>query len=160
MGDPYYTQQSFDDIPRRRRKMGYAEKYPAPGLMRCGDCLQVLELEKFGRDAPNCLECTRAYQLARYHKNKHKRPWLDRYLRSAYGITAEEYNALFEAQGNVCAICGTDSTKGKNWCVDHNHVTGKVRAILCDGCNRGLGYFYESPTALRAAADYVEKHGK
>jgi hypothetical protein len=156
MTDPYYTQESFDSIPRPRR-MRHTEKYPAPGLMRCRSCRQVFPLDKFGRGATNCGECTRAYQLARYHDHKHERPWFANHIRRTYGITLDQYDALLAEQGGVCAICRGPST-GKNWHIDHDHITGKVRAILCNGCNVALGQMRNSPEILRAAADYLEKH--
>ena len=44
------------------------------------------------------------------------------------------------------------------WCVDHDHETGAVRGLLCRECNLGLAAFRESPTALRRAAGYLERH--
>ena len=79
-------------------------------------------------------------------------------LRKKYGITAEEYEQLFDAQGRVCAICGDPYSKGNGRLhVDHDHVTGKIRGILCQACNVTLGKMRDSPTLLRLAADYLER---
>ena len=61
---------------------------------------------------------------------------------------------MLEAQGGMCAICGTAPAAH----VDHDHETGAVRQLLCFNCNGGLGQFNNDPAALRAAADYVERH--
>jgi hypothetical protein len=61
------------------------------------------------------------------------------------------------SQGGLCAICRGDFGNGR-WdspCVDHDHVTGAVRALLCFKCNSGLGY-YEKYAAQYAA--YLEQH--
>ena len=71
-----------------------------------------------------------------------------------YGLTEIAYQAMLQAQSNLCAICGDQLIKPN---VDHNHKTKVVRGLLCDGCNRGLGYFKENSQALRTAADYIEK---
>lgn len=63
-----------------------------------------------------------------------------------------------EAQGNRCAICAKELPVGKNCHVDHSHTTGKVRALLCSGCNSGLGLYNENAAALRKAADYLDAH--
>jgi hypothetical protein len=75
-------------------------------------------------------------------------------LRGKYGITLEEYDRLLEAQGGICAICGTQPGK-RRLCVDHNHSTGLVRGLLCFRCNYGLPWFRESQKNLTAAAAYV-----
>ena len=84
-------------------------------------------------------------------------------LRTRYGITIDQYNVMLEAQGGRCTLCG--STPNPNGVraasclhVDHDHVTGAVRALLCNECNRGLGYLRDSPRLLRLAADYIERH--
>lgn len=82
-----------------------------------------------------------------------------RKLKQNYGMTLEEWNTLFASQNQCCALCGTsDFSVGKGACVDHDHVTKKVRAILCQPCNMGLGAFRDRPDVLRAAADYIEQH--
>jgi hypothetical protein len=60
------------------------------------------------------------------------------------------------AQDYVCAVCKRDPEKG-HLHVDHDHVTGKVRGLLCGACNRTLGLTSESPERLRALAEYLER---
>lgn len=74
-----------------------------------------------------------------------------------YGLTSEEYEALLAKQGGVCAICGLDEWPGKHNVprVDHDHKTGRVRGILCDHCNFGLGKFKDDPARLIAAVRYL-----
>lgn len=77
-------------------------------------------------------------------------------LKKLYGISEYEWNILFELQGRKCKICGiTDPGKG-GWQTDHNHKNKKVRGILCNKCNRGIGYFNDNPYILQLAADYLE----
>jgi hypothetical protein len=75
-------------------------------------------------------------------------------LKRKYGISIEEYDARLTAQGGVCPICLKPSNKVL--CVDHDHETRKLRDLLCDKCNRGLGYFGEDSAAMRRAADYCD----
>lgn len=76
-----------------------------------------------------------------------------RYL---YGITPEQYAARLEEQGNRCAICRTDSPgAGKSWHVDHDHETNRIRGLLCNNCNHGLGKFKDDPARLQAAITYL-----
>lgn len=88
-------------------------------------------------------------------------------LMANYGITPEQYAGLFEAQGHCCAICKVDELGGKhkdnpnrsdwNWCVDHDHVTGQVRGLLCETCNRAIGLFKDNPEIIANAARYVAR---
>ena len=94
-----------------------------------------------------------------YHKqNKDKRR--EYHLKSTYGIDEAEWNRMFEAQGGRCAICGSEDPKGNHgvFHVDHCHTTGKVRGLLCDTCNRGLGMFYDNTNTLKNAIEYLEAH--
>ncbi len=76
-------------------------------------------------------------------------------LMHRYGLTLERYRQLLESQGGLCALC----KKRPAGDVDHCHATGKVRALLCRGCNVGLGLFGDDPDRLRAAIAYLEGHG-
>jgi len=89
-------------------------------------------------------------------------------LRSAirrYGITYDEYLAMLESQGDRCAICGcmpdpNGIKAASRLHVDHDHLTGSVRQLLCGRCNQGVGCFVDDPTRLRLAAEYIERHRK
>ena len=81
-----------------------------------------------------------------------------RRLMQEFGITPKEYDGLLKDQGGKCAICGaidSDST-GRRLAVDHDHVTGKVRGLLCHNCNVGIGNFKDDPNLLRKAIKYLE----
>ncbi len=74
-----------------------------------------------------------------------------------YGITLKDYKSILEQQGNKCAICGETGPGGGrvNFYVDHDHVTNKVRGLLCHSCNVGLGHFRDSRDILSAAMQYL-----
>jgi hypothetical protein len=80
------------------------------------------------------------------------------HLKRKYGMTLGEFDRLLEAQGGGCAICGRAPGEGRKFDVDHDHVTGRVRRILCRPCNHALGLFKEDPALLLAAADYLWEH--
>lgn len=63
---------------------------------------------------------------------------------------------MLESQSGLCATKGCGA---KAEAVDHDHVTGKVRELLCHGCNMALGLLREDPQIMRGLADYAEKHG-
>ena len=81
----------------------------------------------------------------------------DRKLRTRYGIAISDYDAMLAAQSGHCAICPATEPGGraKFFHVDHDHVTGKVRGLLCSDCNLTLGKMKDSPTLLEAAASYL-----
>ena len=74
-------------------------------------------------------------------------------LKKLYGLTAERYATLLAAQGGGCAICGK-APNGRTLAVDHDHVTGAIRGLLCSGCNLGMGHLGEH---LGEAAAYIRK---
>jgi hypothetical protein len=79
------------------------------------------------------------------------------YLKRKYGITYEDYETMLANQGGGCAICGTTTPlKGKRFLnVDHDHSTGKVRGVLCQPCNTGLGKLQDSTELLQKAIAYL-----
>jgi hypothetical protein len=91
-------------------------------------------------------EKDRAYHKKYRDNNKDKRK--NGNLLWKFGITLEEYQALFEAQNGVCKLCGEEETMRKNHseekrmlAVDHDHNTGVVRGLLCARCNVNLGHY-------------------
>ena len=74
-----------------------------------------------------------------------------------YGITPEEFNKLFEAQGKRCAICGTDAPGARAWHLDHCHDTATIRGVLCRTCNLGIGHLKHDPALLLAAIEYLKR---
>jgi hypothetical protein len=111
---------------------------------------------------PGNKERVRDYARERYRSDAAYRAQLeDCRLRRTFGITLEEYGALLVAQGGVCKICGGHARKRSKYPehvglhVDHDHNTKRVRGLLCDKCNQGIGCFRDVPALLRAAADYL-----
>lgn len=78
-------------------------------------------------------------------------------LKKKYGITLSEYNNLVLEQDHKCAICKIPvSNLPKTLDVDHCHITGKIRGLLCGKCNMGIGYFKDDTTLLEAAIKYLQ----
>lgn len=78
------------------------------------------------------------------------------HVEKTYGITGEEYQRLYEAQGGVCAICQRATGARRRLAVDHDHATGYVRGLLCKTCNyKVLGHFRDDTQALFRAIDYL-----
>ena len=81
-------------------------------------------------------------------------------LKYNYGLTVEQHDKLLADQGGVCAICGeapdpNGVRASSRLHVDHDHVTRRVRGLLCTRCNQGLGYFRDRADLLLAASQYV-----
>lgn len=105
------------------------------------------------------------YFKAIYNRSQKSKPYYSKnwHLKRKYGITIEDFKAMLCSQEGVCAICKEFETVKENGRVralhvDHCHDTGKVRGLLCDSCNRGLGKFKDNPDLLDKAAQYLRKH--
>lgn len=79
------------------------------------------------------------------------------HLKKVYGLTPEAYDKMLASQNGRCAIC-KDLPGKKALAVDHDHASGKIRALLCTRCNTGLGGFKDDIYLLRQAMIYVSKH--
>ncbi len=127
---------------------------------RCGESKPVVQMRQDYRyvclvcfsDLGNDWQRRHPKQSARHKRNCH--------LSKKFGITVEEAEALLAEQGGVCAVClqPLSDARGYSPHVDHDHVTGKVRGVLCFACNSGLGHFKDNLTIMRAAISYLEKH--
>lgn len=83
-------------------------------------------------------------------KNKQRKKFNQ--IKLNYGLTQSDYEQLEKSQNYCCKICN-QLTK---LCVDHCHLTGKVRGLLCTNCNRGIGYLKESIYNLENAIQYIK----
>lgn len=82
-------------------------------------------------------------------------------LRTKYGIGVADYERMLAGQGGRCATCPrtpADEHRGR-LAVDHDHVTGAVRGLLCANCNRAIGLAADDPARLRRMADYLDGRG-
>lgn len=75
-----------------------------------------------------------------------------------FGINLNEYRRILKEQGGKCAICGSEigDVMGNRLYVDHDHVSGKVRGLLCSKCNFGLGNFNDDIELMKKAIKYLE----
>lgn len=108
----------------------------------------------------NNVEKKKADDKAWCEANRDRKTLADRrgWLRRERGITHEQYDALVNAQGGKCAICGGPprGNSKKYFHVDHDHETGAVRGLLCFPCNASLGMLKDDTDLLRKAIQYLE----
>lgn len=136
-------------------------------MKKCTKCKEEKEFTEYVKDKRSS---DGLYNICKPCKKKHypckSLPYEVRrakHLKEKYNMTLQDYSKLSEEQKGKCKICNKEETTIHNilrtikpLTVDHCHTTGKVRGLLCDSCNRALGYFKDNPIALRKAADYLE----
>jgi len=106
----------------------------------------------------NCKECGLLLSGAWTKNNKERKAELSRssWMRIRFKMTIAEYNVLLAKQGGECAICHSIAPGGVGrFHVDHDHVSGRIRGLLCTNCNNGLGRFEDNPDRLIMAAKYI-----
>lgn len=118
----------------------------------CSKC----KLRPCAPDSAWCNVCRAAYQRARRKDPEtaaKMKVWsTTTWLRRKFGIEQSEYDAMLAQQGGVCALCGAPPGRYRH-AVDHDHVTGRIRGLLCMGCNRSLGWVER--VNLEAVAAYL-----
>lgn len=136
-----------------------------PGQVKtCKTCQLELPLDRFYKDGKgrgglraSCKSCVDVVTKA-YREN---RPgwYRDTQLKGKYGISSDDYDRMSEEQGHVCKVCGKAETRTNsvNLCVDHCHVTGKVRGLICHKCNTAMGCVSDSPELLAKLIDYLKE---
>jgi len=150
-------------------------------LKECSCCKELLPKGVFNKDSNSkdglsylCRSCrskyrrqkeikerTSAYNKKYAEKNPELMKIKDRKnsLKRFWNMTLEQYNEMLEKQGGTCALCDkTESNPHKRLCIDHDHTTGKIRALLCDNHNRALGLFKDSIEDLEKAIQYLKRH--
>jgi len=141
----------------------------------CKDCRSIFPIEEFvltnyvrkdGSRTPNaiCKKCKTERQRKYQQSNKDLTRIRNRQATlSKYGISVQQYEELKLSQNNLCAIClqrESFEIRGTvcELAVDHDHKTGKVRSLLCQQCNTGLGKFRDDVRLLEAAITYLVSH--
>lgn len=125
-------------------------------MKQCNTCNEEKPVTEFYRRSPAagggyeafCKECK---------KQKYQRDRAWEHLKERYGITKQDYYNILETQNGQCGICGCDSGDSK-FHVDHCHETGKVRGLLCQKCNCGLGLLGDTVEGLMKALNYMENN--
>jgi hypothetical protein len=139
----------------------------------CPTCEKRKKLDEFymlknGKPACYCILCSRKRNKKNYKehgKSEEKRiQEQELFWFRKFGITSQQYDAMFEAQEGLCAACGCPETiidgrskRVRILSIDHCHKTGKVRALLCGACNTSLGFFNEDPKRIEGLLRYAEK---
>lgn len=129
----------------------------------CKQCGKEGSLDLFQKDItkkdkvrPECKECTAANRKKRYSPVVNRKNNMQKNF--GKGIL-ETYKHLFDLQGGVCAICQSpENGRYAHLSVDHDHDTGKIRGLLCNNCNRGIGLLKDDPKILEQAKKYLETH--
>jgi len=141
-----------EDLPERKECRKCGEVKPLSDFWKSKEGL-------YGRHS-QCKKCSLQRHTEWRNKNKEKvaKKSRARYLKSKYGISLKEYDTLLTEHNYCCAICGVheDQADRGYLCVDHDHVTGKVRGLLCNKCNTGIGLLGDSFEALANAYKYLE----
>lgn len=137
---------------------------------KCGDDTDDFYASTLKIGSKACRKCVRAYGQAYRAKRMVADPLYrnQEYLRTKgkttpeqqrkadlkckYGLTMEDYNHFLEVQNGCCGICQCELIKPY---VDHNHVTGKVRGLLCQKCNSGIGLLGDDLENMKRAVDWL-----
>lgn len=158
-----------------------------PNEKCCSSCKKIQPLTEFYPKKNRCRLCLLDYArqwraanpervLETQRRNDKKRagtprrsnpPHIRRHkLKSRYGLTVEQYEAMFHRQNGRCSVCGALGSlepgtyqKNTRLHVDHNHQTGKVRDLLCGHCNRAEGLL-RTPEVCDSLAAYLRRHAE
>jgi hypothetical protein len=134
----------------------------------CVSCTRDLRRANYQLNRQRYIDATRAWQAANpvrraayqaeyRNRPERKRAMRDLYYRRTYGISADDVDAMLDAQGGGCAICGERPERLASMHVDHDHEHGHLRGLLCLSCNQGLGKFRDDPEVLVAAIEYLRR---
>lgn len=147
--------------------------YAMPGMRDghrndCVDCNNQAKRERYQQNRQKYIDGVRRWQqqnpehMREYRRQRNARPDVKRRARDAYfvrtyGISADEFDAMLEAQHGRCAICRTKPDRLASMHADHDHEHGHLRGLLCLSCNQGLGQFKDDPTLLLRAIVYLRQ---
>jgi hypothetical protein len=140
--------QWYREHRRRQGKVVRDHSWVPDGFRWCPECKRAVAHDDYSRSSrtpsgfgSRCKACHNAANNAAY--------WM-----RTYGLTKADVAVLRASQGDCCGVCGAPAPQH----LDHDHETGRIRKLLCQRCNHGLGLFRDDPYLLRVAALYVEGH--
>lgn len=133
---------------------------------KCGETKPIVDFQlrtDTGSRRGDCRQCRSADNLKRYHtkpstRESHRIASRRHAVRTKYGLDEAAYEDLLCYSDGKCFVCGAVPPKGRYHHIDHDHITGVVRGLLCHGCNVSLGHTKEDPEILRKLANYLEEH--
>ena len=131
-------------------------------MKNCSRCFVMKPFEEFHRRsamkcgyASWCKQCRSMYDKKQVLTPEGKRQKRNRQYMCEYGITVDQVEAMWEDQGQGCAICSNPCIDVR-FHVDHDHETGKIRGLLCPPCNFMLGAIRDDRAILARAIVYLE----
>lgn len=154
----------------------------AKSILKKSYCIRghnILEVGRYdnGRGSGQCRECGRTKQVDRYRSDpsydqnyrktvkgrevSRDSRWDRLGIKNRDGTTfnSADYNKAYLLQEGKCKICGVHGSELKrSLAADHNHSTGVFRGLLCDKCNRGIGYFNDKPIVAEKAVQYLRNN--
>jgi hypothetical protein len=146
---PCFQRRAAATYRRKRQRAGHEvrERIVLPdGMLRCAACGEIKPKDSFALSAGQatgrncyCKPCNNVKQSESWFRRK-------------YGLTKQALAELIDSQGGFCAICRHRPALH----VDHDHLTGEVRGVLCFPCNAALGHFKDRIDLLARAARYLE----
>lgn len=133
--------------------MKVAETYQGKSCIKCTQTLRY-------KNSTRCVNCQRNYDSSTKRKEYDKSPKRKigkqiSNLKIKYGISLQEKKQMLSLQSGLCEICQRFLKKS---CVDHDHITGKIRGLLCLQCNSALGLLKEDSNILQNAINYIKKY--
>lgn len=149
----------YKDNPEKVK--AYAKKYYEENSSRI---LELRKARKKGKSTKSLYKTTSKQRLkqSEYYYNregwkKHKeKVWASRGMKN---FTYKQFEEMKKTQNNKCYICNNHPTNNQSLHVDHDHSTGKVRKLLCNNCNNGIGKLKDDVKILKKAINYLEEHG-
>ncbi len=141
----------------RKRPVSHKPAEVAAGHKWCARCQRAQPLAEFGRNRSSrdglTTYCRHCHNGATYESRQRRGGSRHYHLRRRYGIGQADYDALVEQQGGLCALCRQRAPEH----VDHDHLTGRVRGLLCSCCNQALGNARDDIATLQRAIDYLRR---
>ena len=170
-GPKGYTRGHWSRRKEDRNKISQTllcqNKYDLNDKRVCGGCNKEKCVSEFhGKSRGKFCSVCRKTRNDLVNRSRTKEEMKSSFIKSKYGITLDEYKKMWDEQKGLCAICNKPETRKSRYggiCllhIDHDHETNNVRGLLCNLCNKALGYFRDNPQLIRNGLNYLIKFKK